>query len=377
MERSRLEWPDTTSRFRNPARSVAWLPALLLWGCWGSTAAEDPASAATTDNGLQTDDVSFDVTLLGTGSATIHATVYENSAGTPGGVNVLAVHGWCETGFGWKPLAKAIFADSGLRHAIKRIIAIDRVGHGDSSFPADLPNGMKFGQLQIDDNANVLVQSIDALRKLGLSPRAVLAHDLGGLEVQAAQEALLASGSSLAAHGVTSAVLLAPVPALDLSWSPAFTASAGGFSSLTERIVTDPFLGQYLPLPQPSAATSRFEYTTTRGELVPDAPTTAEALEANYIGPEPFLVSLQVVQALPRPPVSAGVLAASHGTLTSILSFSEDIVVPAADVKELYAYLTADVGGKLYRPIVADDAVHNMFVSNPAALIDALRALPW
>ena len=378
MDYSRFQWPDKASWSRNPARSVAWLSALLLWGCMRATVAEDADTAATTENELQTTDVSFDVTLLGSGSATIHATVYENAASPPGGMNVLAVHGWCGTSLGWKPLAKAILGDGGLRHAIKRIVAIDQVGHGDSSFPADLPNGAKFGHLQIGDNANVLVQSIDALRKLGLSPRMLLAHDLGGLEVQAAQQTLLASGSSLAAHGVTGAVLLAPVPAQGQSWlAPAFADGAGGFSELTALVVTDPELGSYLPVPQPQAATSQIEYTTTSGERVPQAPTTAQALAADYIGPEPYLVSLQMVLALPRPSVSAGVLSAAHGTPTSILSFSEDSVVPAADAKELYEYLTADARGTLYRSIVAHDAVHNMLVSDPAGLIDALRGLPW
>jgi len=51
-----------------------------------------------------------------------------------------------------------------------------------------------------------------------------MGHSMGGLEIQSAQEQLLASGSSLAKHGVFSAILVAPVPVANITaWTPPIT----------------------------------------------------------------------------------------------------------------------------------------------------------
>jgi hypothetical protein len=51
------------------------------------------------------------------------------------------------------------------------------------------------------------------------------------------------------------------------------------------------------------------------------------------------------------------------------------VLTPAIDQDDLYRYLTGlpSTGVTLYRPIVADDAVHSMFVSNPTGLLTALK----
>jgi hypothetical protein len=73
--------------------------------------------------------------------------------------------------------------------------------------------------------------------------------------------------------------------------------------------------------------------------------------------------------------VNAGALSLRNGTLTSLVSFSQDILVPAADLGSLYEYLTGETRDVLYRPVSTADAVHGMFISNPTGLLDAIRPM--
>ncbi len=206
---------------------------------------------------------------------------------------MLAVHGLSETGFIFGPLAQAIFADRALGLTVGRVVAIDLPGHGDSSSPTNLPAGVNFGDLTIEDDASVVIQSIDALRKLAVPPSAVVAHSMGGLEVQVAQQELLDEGSSLAAHGVFGATLLAPVPVENVPWVPPP-------SDLSAFVVADPVLGTYVLLPP--AAFVGLAFTTTAGTVATDAPTPAEVQAARYVGAEPLAGVLELIGAtVPAP----------------------------------------------------------------------------
>ena len=363
----------------NRIRTIGALVSLaLLSACSAapSTGSSGQESIGTTESALDATDVTFDVAIRGTGTSTIHGHIYTNPAKC-NGVNVLAVHGLSGTGFYFGPLAQTIFADSGLGRAIKRIIAIDMPGHGDSTYPTNLPDGLLFGDLTIDDNVSVVVQSIDALRSRGLGPRVVIGHSMGGLEVQGAQEALLSAGSSFAAHGVFGAVLLAPVPPHAQQWVRPPSGDPTPF------IVTDPTLGSYLSLP-PAVWIQAGTFTTLAGQIVANAPTADQA--ATYVGPEPLATLSQLVEAsvplpdggsftLQRPTVSAGAFALKRGTPLAVVSFSQDVLVPAVNLEPLYEYLTGDTHDVLYRPVVTDDAVHGMLISNPAGMLDAIRPM--
>jgi pimeloyl-ACP methyl ester carboxylesterase len=354
--------------------SVALISACSAAPSTGSAGAGESIGA--TESALDATDVSFNVAIRGTGTSTIHGHVYTNPAKCSG-ANVLAVHGLSGTGLYFGPLAQAIFADSRLGRAVKRIIAIDMPGHGESTFPSNLPDGLLFGDLTIDDNVGVVVQSIDALRSLGLGPRVVVGHSMGGLEVQAAQQALLSAGSSYAAHGVFGAVLLAPVPPHGQQW----VRPASG--DPTPFIVNDPTLGSYFFLP-PAVWIQAGTFTTLSGQVVANAPTADQS--AAYVGPEPLTTLIQLVEApeplpdggsftIPRPTVSAGAFALKHGTPLVLASFSQDVLVPAVNLEPLYVYLTGDTHDVLYRPVVADDAVHGMLISDPVGMLDAIRPM--
>ncbi len=368
--------------FENGIRSVgSFVAVALLSACsaapsTGSEGNREPIG--TTESALATTDVTFDVALRGTGTSTIHGHIFTNPAKCSG-VNVLAVHGLSGTGVYFTPLAQAIFADSGLSSAVKRIVAIDMPGHGDSTYPSNLPDGLTFGDLTIDDNVSVVIQSIDALRSRGLGPRVIMGHSMGGLEVQAAQQALLSAGSSYAAHGVLGAVLLAPVPTHGQQWVRPPSGDPTPF------IVNDPTLGSYFYLP-PAIWIQAGTFTTLAGTVVANAPTVAEVTAGPYVGPEPLTTLLQLVEAsvplpdggsvtLERPTVNAGAFALKHGTPLVVASFSQDVLVPAVNLAPLYEYLTGDTHDRLYRPVVADDAVHGMLISDPTAMLDAIRPM--
>lgn len=344
----------TRARITKLARSLATLSVLF-----SSTAfANAPAH----------EDLSFNVSLRGTGSVSIHADVYNNPKDH--GITILAVHGFTEVGSMWQPLSSAIFADNILGSAVKRIIAIDMPVHGSSGVPS-LPSPLKFQDLLIEDNASVVIQSIDALRGLGKSATIVMGHSMGGLEVQTAQELLLAQGSSLARHGVFGAILVSAVPARGTQWTQLLTPD------VTPFVVSDPVLGTILNVP---AALGPFSggFTTLSGTIAPNAPSSATFVANNWSGREPITTALELVGTsapLWRPFVRQNAFALANGTVLSVISDSQDALTPAVDQPILYTYLTglSATGLTLYRPVVADDAVHSMFISNPTGMIDALK----
>ena len=149
-------------------------------------------------------------------------------------------------------------------------------------------------------------------------------------------------------------------------------------------VVSDPVLGAYVSLPP--AAFVGLAFSTTAGTVATDAPTPAEVQAARYTGAEPLAGVLELIGAtvpttdggtttLQRPSASAGSLGPQHRTLTTVVSFSEDTLVPAKYLGPLYEYLTGDKRDVLYRPVVALDAVHEMLISNPTALPGAIRPM--
>ena len=314
-------------------------------------------------------DFFFDVSLRGTGAATIHASIFRNPQANRGVVTILAVHGFTERGSMFAPLASAIYADPALSSAVKRIVAIDLVAHGDSS-PPTLPSPLKFSDLTIEDNISVVIQSIDKLRAASMGPQVIMGHSMGGLAVQGVQEALLAGGSSLAKHGVFGAILISAVPNAGSVWTQSPPPD------ITPFVVNDPVLGLILDLPA-AAGVATGAFTTLAGTIVPNAPSVATFVANDWIAPEPITTVFELTGVNPptRPFVRQKAFAVEKGTLLTVLSFSQDVLAPAVDQDDLYTYLTGlpSTGITLYRPIVTADAVHSMYISNPTGLIAALK----
>lgn len=324
------------------------------------------------------EDIYFDVVMRDTGSATIHAAVYNNPKWYRGVVTILAVHGWSEVGSMFEPLADAIYADPFLKYVVKRIISIDLPARGLSSAPT-LPEPLMFGDLLIEDNAGIVIQTIDILRAQRRGPQVIMGHSMGGLTIQTVQEMLLAQGSSLAKHGVFSAVLLAAVPARGTVWTQLVTPD------VTPFIRTDEELGTIIDIPTLACGMGA-GFTKLDGTLIADAPSMETCMINDWMGPEPITASAELQgtycfdeetgEMLCRPFVREGAFAPRNGTLLTVVSFSQDVLCPAWDQDDLYTYLTglsADGPLTLYKPVVFDDAVHSTYISNPTAILEALR----
>ncbi|MDA8140437.1 MAG: alpha/beta hydrolase [Desulfobacteraceae bacterium] len=315
-------------------------------------------------------DIQFPVQLRA-GSAVISATIFENSKAWCTGATILAVHGLTGNAASWQPLVDAMYKDGFLGRTVKRVIAIDLPGHGKSPMPENLPGG-PFGNLLIDDNISVIMQSIIALQAMNLGPRVIMGHSMGGLAIQGLQEALLKQDLSLAHLGIFRAVLLAPVPAASSVWTQ------GPPSDISPFVKYTPSLGTYIDL-TPEAALYGGSFTVLDGSLVPNAPSLADT--AAYNAPEPYYTVLQLVgilapQGFPRPDAREGAFSICKGTLLNVISFSQDVLVPAGDLDDLYNYLTGNTLGLFYRKVDKSDACHSMLISNPAEVVKALKTLP-
>ncbi len=318
------------------------------------------------------EDLYFDVAIRTTGTAKIHAGVYKNPHPYHGVLTVLAVHGLTEVGSMYEPLINAIYADPVMKYVVKRVITIDMPGHGLSGYPT-LPDGIKFGDLLINDNIGVLLQVIMQLREAGKGPQVVIGHSMGGLAIQGAQEYLLTQGASFAKLGVYSAVLMAAVPAYGAQWTQYPTGATTTFTN-------HPVLGNILYYPAAYCGVTG-GFNTLTGALVPGTPSVETCTANNWMGIEPQYTVYQLVGALAgyginRPAAREKAFALKNGTALTVIGFSQDVLAPIVDQPGLYTYLTGIPSTSpfsLYRGVVADDAAHSMFVSNPTGLLNALR----
>jgi ABC-type transport system substrate-binding protein len=192
---------------------------------------------------------------------------------------------------------------------------------------------------------------------------------MGGLAIQGLQEQLLASGSKLSQHGVYRAILFAPVPVANI------TAWAPPVGTVPQQYYRNDN-GQYIVV---DAAGSLYGGGFSTTASTPSAQVITPAawgLDFSVlIGAEPVVTAGQLVGAipgLPRPSAREGAFAPlQHGTLLTLVGFSEDILTPAALQPALYKHLLGR-NGVMYHEIVAPDAVHSMVITNPQGILSQL-----
>lgn len=297
----------------------------------------------------------------------IHATVYVNPHFCWGGT-VLAIHGFAHTGATWEPFADAMFTDPLTRHGACRIVAVDLPGHGRSS----LPTGIAYGDLAVDDYVTGALGSLDALKALGIRPRSIIGHSMGGLVMEMMQERLLSQGKSLRSrYGIVSAVGLAPSTPAPLPWAFADSGAAGQlFGPL---VVVDGVRGATFSMDASTWQASFF--TSTTGELAAGAPSVEDIDALGWNVPEALVAGLQVVGAPPMPSrgfVSAGAFAPSKRTVLTLIHLSEDLLALESEDLAAYQHLTGDASGNLFITVDNPEAVHDMHVSDPGLLIDSI-----
>ena len=304
----------------------------------------------------------------------LHARVFVDESRPPSscGPNqtALAVHGFAHTAATWEGFAQALF-DSPPR-TLCRLIALDLPGHGGSGLPT---GGFPFSFLTLDDYASAVLGALGALPAQGLEARTVIAHSQGGMVVQVAQHRLVSQGSSLRqAHDVREVVLLSPTMPDGLPWAFAENGTAGLLLS-NFLVPADPALGTHFAIPD--ALLSVVFFRNLSGELASGAPDGAEVAARGYNGPEPLLSALQLVGAAPfgqRSAIDAGIFSGGNGSQLTVVAFEQDQVIRPAEAAALFAHLARHASnGNGFVTVSGSDAVHSMYVSDPAAVAGAME----
>jgi pimeloyl-ACP methyl ester carboxylesterase len=351
---------------------VVPLLALALVSCTG---ADTPVGLPANAGPLQADaaalsptDVSLmfdDIALHTGGVADIHVRLFVDEAAPGQSCSVhktaVAVPGYAHTAQTWSAFAEAVFAN--YPSQICRVAAIDFPGHGGSPTLAGFP------LLTLDDYASVVLGVIDRLGQQGLEPTALIGHSQGGMVVQIAQQRLVANGSSLRdALGIKEVTLLAPTMPNALPWVFVENGTAAGLIGGFCQPAAPPNC-THVAIPDfiwPFVFFSRF----SDGTPVSNAPN-----GAGLNAPEPIIVTLQLVGALPpgRPAIDAGIFSGQHGSQLSVIAFAEDQIVRPGEAAALFAYLTGGNNGGKFAVVEGSESVHDMYISNPAALLRSIH----
>ena len=299
-----------------------------------------------------------DVALRDGVTVDLRLTVYLNNdrRGRDGGT-VFAVHGMSHTAATWEPMAEALFQRSGHRPNPSRLVALDLPGHGLGS----QPSGALFGELTLDDYVSAVIAALDRLRDLGVRPRTILGHSLRGIMTQFAQGRLATSGTSLRrAYGVKNAVLFGtavpepiPTPGINLG------VILAPFMTFT------PELGPHVALPPP--LWQRFLFSDLSGQPGAETPSVADIVARGYVAP----ISVAMIQQLgpPRPSIEAGLFDQGSGTVLTLVGFEQDTIIRPELLPVLYEHLTGEVAGHHVVVVGGPASVHDMHISDPAALL--------
>lgn len=349
------------------------LAALSLAGCSDGSNPLDSGSAPErarfdgiptgTDSDLFLDDVQLRPGV----TVDLHLEVFVDEAWPspvcPAENAVLAVPGFAHTAATWRPYADALFAEGSGQPACA-LIALDPPGHGGSG----LPDGLVFGELTLDDYATALLAALDALRASGGAPATLIGHSQGGIVIQMAQQRLVGAGSSLRrAAGVREIELLAPVPAAEVAWS--FVDSGAAAQLLGQFLAFDPVLGVHASVP--AEFWPALFFSNLSGQVASGAPTAAQVTANGYNAPAPLFASLQLVGAPPfaRPSISAGIFGDVHGTRLRIVVFEQDQLIRPEEGQALLEHLAGGGSGQTFSVIGGAEAVHDLYLSNPGALL--------
>jgi len=318
-------------------------------------------SAATSAAYTTTSVVLPGVTLREGVTADLHLTVFVSQRPNCQDRTTFAVHGMLHAAAAWEPLAAALFDREMLGPGPCRVIALALPGHGQGS----LPSGALFGELVLDDYVTAVLATLDRLRDIGVRPRTIVGHSLGGAMIQFAQQRLAAAGTNLRrAYGVKDAVLLGsaipePIP-----------VPGGNLAALAQFVTFTPELGGHVAVPAP--VWRMFFFGDLTGQLGPGAPTAEEIVAHGYSS----LESLALIQGLtPRPYIDAGLFEPAARTALTVVAYEQDPITRPESSLALYTHLTGDPSGRRFSVIDGPASVHDMHISAPAVLLQGMGCL--
>jgi hypothetical protein len=201
----------------------------------------------------------------------------------------------------------------------------------------------------------------------------MIGHSQGGMIIQMAQQRLVSQHSSLReAHDIHRVLLLSPTPPQGLPWAFVENGTAG--TLLAQFLVAgDAVLGTHFSIPDPAWPVVFF---SSLAGPVAGAPTAAEVAANGYNAPEPLLSALQLVGAPPfgqRPRIDAGIFSGRYGIQLSLIGFENDLLIRPAEATAIFEHLTANRNGRKLDLVRGADAVHDLYISDPAALLSGTR----
>ena len=317
-------------------------------------------------------DISIPVAVRDNITTNVVITVRENPRnGGCAGRTLLTVPGLAHTAATWNPLIDQLFGPNG-NHVLCRVASVDLPGHGKSG----LPQGALYGSLTIDDYVTAVAGALDGLNARHIHPHAVIGHSMGGLIVEGLQAKLLSGHSSLVKrYGVYLAAVMSPGASREQPWT--FADSGLGAQAIAPFIVQDPVEG---PVIRPDAGTwAFFFFTNFAQQLSPGTPTLDEIVSRGYIADEALAagVELEGVPPVPRLSVGTEPFAIRHGTRLLYINPSQDFINLRAEAQAGYLQLTGDQSMRGFIPVDDDFAVHDMFVAQPALLLQKIGASLW
>jgi pimeloyl-ACP methyl ester carboxylesterase len=239
--------------------------------------------------------------------------------------------------------------------------------------------------LTVEDYTAVLLGVLDQLAKQ-VDIEGIVAHSMGGLIVQTAQNSLRSAGTSLRKnYGIQNVYLLAPPIPNPLPWL--FADSGAGADIAATLVSFDPSLGFYLRLLSDDPAEQdrllgiwlRFFFTNSLGGFVEGTPFTT-ALESNYVSNEALIMILQLLgsNGFVRPSVNPGIFNRAIQKCFRVVVFSEDLAIPGENLlqeyRDLDSYLTGNGHSANVVLIDAPDAVHDMYIANPTEVAKVITS---
>ncbi len=284
-----------------------------------------------------------------------------------GGITVMAVHGLAHTGNTMRPLAEELFDNPPNGVRVKKVILLNMPGRGGSGLPYGNP-AVKFGDLTIEDEAQVLLGALARHEDVSV----IVGHSKGGLDIQVAQQYLINNGKNLRGKfGITDVVLIAsayPSAVID-----PFLESGAGLGLVDAYTTSNSSLGSFVSV-DPDSFLNLFFTTDLNGGFVPGTPTVTELEALGYKSAESLAASIQTAgTANLRPTVRANIFTCATGTQAHMIVGIHDVFNDPVQIGTLYQYLTGDASLANVTIVETADSVHDQYITNPAALVNAFN----